>query len=86
MADTSSQDSVYPEEEEVEDEEDDDNVSSVSEISGLSDLSGQEWKPMAGSIMRVSWRLIGFEKVKKHNIINCLFYLLFRYKNRCKME
>lgn len=44
-----SQDSVYPEEEEEED-----NVSTVSEISGLSDLSGQEWKPMAGSIMRVS--------------------------------
>lgn len=39
-----SQDSVYPE---------DDNLSTVSEISGLSDLSGQEWKPMAGSMIRV---------------------------------
>ncbi|RZC33455.1 NAD-dependent histone deacetylase Sir2, partial [Asbolus verrucosus] len=32
-------------------EADDDNVSTVSEISGLSDLSGQDWKPMAGSMI-----------------------------------
>lgn len=46
-----SQDSIYQEEEEDEEDEDDDD--NVSEISGLSDLSGQEWKPMAGSMMRV---------------------------------
>ncbi|EEZ99804.1 NAD-dependent histone deacetylase Sir2-like Protein [Tribolium castaneum] len=41
QADT-SQDSI---------EADDDNASTVSEISGLSDLSGQDWKPMAGSMI-----------------------------------
>lgn len=39
-----SQDSIEVEE---------DNVSTVSEISGLSDLSGQDWKPMAGSMIWV---------------------------------
>ncbi|KAJ3662329.1 hypothetical protein Zmor_006683 [Zophobas morio] len=41
QADT-SQDSI---------EADDDNASTVSEISGLSDLSGQDWKPMAASMI-----------------------------------
>lgn len=36
----------------------DDNVSTVSEISGLSELSGQDWKPMAGSMMWVSNMLL----------------------------
>lgn len=35
-------------------EVDDDNASTVSELSGLSDLSGQDWKPMAGSMIWVS--------------------------------
>ena len=43
QADT-SQDSI---------EADDDNASTVSEISGLSDLSGQDWKPMAASMIWV---------------------------------
>lgn len=47
-----SQDSVYPDE--------DDNVSTISEISGLSDLSGQEWKPMAGSMIRVGFHAFIF--------------------------
>lgn len=34
-------------------EDDDDNASTVSELSGLSDLSGQDWKPMAGSMIWV---------------------------------
>lgn len=37
-------------------EAEDDNVSIVSEISGLSDLSGQDWKPMAGSMIWVSFK------------------------------
>lgn len=35
--------------------DDDDNASTVSELSGLSDLSGQDWKPMAGSMIWVSF-------------------------------
>lgn len=34
-------------------DDDDDNASTVSELSGLSDLSGQDWKPMAGSMIWV---------------------------------
>lgn len=34
-------------------DDDDDSASTVSELSGLSDLSGQDWKPMAGSMIWV---------------------------------
>lgn len=33
---------------------DDDNASTISHLSGLSDLSGQDWKPRAGSMIWVS--------------------------------
>uniref|UniRef100_A0A6P7GF80 protein acetyllysine N-acetyltransferase n=1 Tax=Diabrotica virgifera virgifera TaxID=50390 RepID=A0A6P7GF80_DIAVI len=44
-----SQDSVI--------EDDDDNASTVSELSGLSDLSGQDWKPMAGSMIWIQQQM-----------------------------
>lgn len=43
-----------------EEEEDDDNASTVShlsELSGLSNLSGQEWKPMAGSMIWIQQQM-----------------------------
>ncbi|KAJ8976872.1 hypothetical protein NQ317_001196 [Molorchus minor] len=38
-------------------EVDDDNASTVSELSGLSDLSGQDWKPMAGSMIWIQQQM-----------------------------
>ncbi|XP_072400041.1 NAD-dependent protein deacetylase sirtuin-1 [Diabrotica undecimpunctata] len=38
-------------------EDDDDNASTVSELSGLSDLSGQDWKPMAGSMIWIQQQM-----------------------------
>lgn len=43
-----------------EEEEEDDNASTVShlsELSGLSNLSGQEWKPMAGSMIWIQQQM-----------------------------
>nr|XP_023022612.1 NAD-dependent protein deacetylase sirtuin-1 [Leptinotarsa decemlineata] len=37
--------------------EDEDNASTVSELSGLSDLSGQDWKPMAGSMIWIQQQM-----------------------------
>ncbi|XP_056630819.1 NAD-dependent protein deacetylase sirtuin-1 isoform X1 [Diorhabda sublineata] len=37
--------------------EDDDNASTVSELSGLSELSGQDWKPMAGSMIWIQQQM-----------------------------
>nr|CAH7760117.1 unnamed protein product [Callosobruchus chinensis] len=41
----------------IDDDEDDDNASTVSELSGLSDLSGQDWKPMAGSMIWIQQQM-----------------------------
>ncbi|CAG9856071.1 unnamed protein product [Phyllotreta striolata] len=46
-----SQDSL----EEIDD--DNDNASTVSELSGLSELSGQDWKPMAGSMIWIQQQM-----------------------------
>lgn len=58
---------------------DDDNASTVSELSGLSDLSGQDWKPMAGSMIWVSV-CTNILRIRNENVLICFC----RFSSKCR--